>query len=123
MVKRIFGLSLALILLVSALAYAQALMINGTIQNLRPVVFGDKSAILLSLKGRSETYVVRTVDAPKFGLLKPETAAAPDQAKMAKELVAAKGWMVKLAVAPKPNTKPQEYAVQSLERLPDKPDK
>ena len=118
--RKVFGLSLALIFLVAAIAHAQVLFIKGTIQNLRPVVFGDKSAVLLSLKGRSETFVVRTVDAPKFGLLKPETAAAPDQAKMAKELVVAQGWQVKLAVELKANTKDQEYAVQSLERLPGK---
>ncbi|MCX5891693.1 MAG: hypothetical protein NTW80_01765, partial [Deltaproteobacteria bacterium] len=90
------------------------------IQDVRPVVFGDQSAVLLSLKGRPETFVVRTVDAPKFGLLKPETAAAPDQAKMAKELAAVKGWKVKMAVAPKKDTKDQEYSVQSLEKLPQK---
>ena len=121
MLKKSLWVCLALIFLASALAQAQqALFINGTIQDIRPVVFGGESAVLLSLKDRPETFVVRTVDAPKFGLLKPETAAAPDQAKMAKELAAVKGWKVKLAVEPKKDTKGQEYAVRSLEKLPGK---
>ena len=120
MLKKALGFGLALIFIVSAIAYAQVFFINGTIDNVRPVVFGDRSAILLSLKGRSETFVVRTVDAPKFGLLTSESAAAPDQAKMAKELVVVKGWKVKMAVELKPDTKGQEYAVQFLQRFPGK---
>jgi hypothetical protein len=116
--KKVFGLCLALIFIVSTLAYAQVYFISGIIQNLRPVVFGEKSAVLLSLKGRTEIFVVRTPDAPKFGLLKPETAAAPDQAKMAQELEAAKGWRVRLSVEPKKGTK--EFTVKTLERLPEK---
>lgn len=118
MLKKSFGACLVLIFVASA--YAQVLQITGTIQDLRPVVFGNQSAVLLSLTGRSETFVVRTVDAPKFGLLKSETAAAPDQAKMAKELAAARGWKVRLSVEPKKGTKGQEYAVHSLEKLPQK---
>lgn len=120
MLRKAFGIGLALIFIASAIANAQVLFIKGTIDNLRPVVFGDQSAILLSLKGRSETFVVRTMDAPKFGLLKPETAAAPDQAKMAKELVVVKGWKVMMAVELKPDTEGRDYAVQSLQRLPGK---
>lgn len=120
MLKRVFGLCLVLIFLGTASAYAQVYLISGTIQNLRPVVVGAKSAVLLSLKGRPEIFVVRTPDAPKFGLLKPETAAAPEQAKMAKELAAAQGWRVKLAVEPKKDTEGKEFTVKSLERLPEK---
>jgi hypothetical protein len=120
MLKRIFGLCLVSIFLVSASAQAQVYYISGTVQNLRPVVFGKQSAVLLSLQGRSEIFVVRTLDAPKFGLLKPETAAAPDQAKMAQELATAKGWRVKLAVEPKKGAEGKEFTVKTLERLPEK---
>lgn len=120
MLKRIFGLCLVLIFIVPASAYAQVYFIKGTVQNLRPVVFGEKSAVLLSLKGRTEIFVVRTPDAPKFGLLKAETAAAPDQAKMAEELAAAKGWRVRLAVEPKKDSEGKEFTVKTLERLPEK---
>ena len=120
MLKRVFGLCSALIFIVSASAYAQVYFINGTVQNLRPVVVGEQSAVLLSLQGRTEIFVVRTPDAPKFGLLKPETAAAPDQAKMAKELAAAQDWRVRLAVEPKKGAEGKEFTVKTLERLLEK---
>jgi len=68
-----------------------AFFINGTIQKVKPVVFGEKSATLLFLKGRPETLVIKTADGPKFGLLTPATAAKPDEGKRAAVLNRAKG--------------------------------
>ncbi len=102
-------------------ASAPVVYITGIVRTARPVVFAGKSAILLSLKGRSETFIVRTVDAPKFGLLKAETAAAaPDKEKMEKELEAVKGWRVKLAVEFAGDQEKREHRVKTLERLPEK---
>lgn len=118
MLQKIFGFCLVLIFVASA--QAQVMQITGRIQDLRPVVFGNQSAVLLSLQGRPEIFILRTVDAEKFGLLKPATAAAPNQAKMAKELATAKGWKVRLRVEPEKDTEGQEYSVQSLEKLRQK---
>jgi hypothetical protein len=121
MTKKIIGLGLVLLFGMVVAALAQNISIAGKIKNLRAVVFGDKSAILLQLEGRPETYQVVTADAPKFGLLKPATAAgAPDQGKMQQELDAAKGWKVKLTVTPKEGSKGKEFRVKALEKLPSK---
>jgi len=121
MLKKIAGLCLVLIIATAGAAQAQkTLNINGVIQNLKPTVFGDKSAIMLFLKGRPEIFVVKTADGPKFGLLTPATAAKPDEGKMATELNQAKGWKVRLTVEPPRDPQSKEYRVTALERLPEK---
>jgi len=97
------------------------LNITTEIRNARAKVFGQKSAVLLYLKGRPETYIVKTADAPKFGLLSQELADQPDQAKMNAELEKVKGWKVKITLEPLKEKGSKEYRVLKVERLPEKP--
>jgi hypothetical protein len=116
--RRIITLFLILSIFLVAASDAQSEgYVIATIRIAYPVVLGEKSVIVLGIKGRSESYIVRTVDAPKFGLLKPETAASRDRDKMAEELTAVKGWRVKLTLE---NPDKREIRVIGLERLPDK---
>ena len=118
MTKKAIGLCLVLFFGVVVAAYAQQVSIAGKIKNLRAVVFGDKSSILLQLEGRAETYQVLTADAPKFGLLKPETAAAaPNKDKMQQELDSAKGWKVKLTIIPKRRQQRQRIPGQGFGKV------
>lgn len=91
--------------------------ISGTIRNARAVVYGDKSSVLIKLQGQSETFVIRTADAPKFGLLKPKTAASLDKDLMQPELDAAKGWKVKLTLTSEVDASSLQFRVQNLERV------
>lgn len=118
MLKKMIGLCLVLAFLFAPAAYAQKepLTITGTIKSVQPVVSGSKSALLLHLEGRSETFVVRTADAPKFGLMKAETVSSGAEfGKMLEDLDKAKGWKVKLSAVAKEG---KEWEVKSLERLP-----
>ncbi len=120
MTRKVTGLGLILFLSWVMVSNAQTpAYINGTINKARPVVLGQKSAVMLSLQGRSEAYLVRTADAAKFGLLTAETASgSPDAEKMAAELAEVKGWQVKLGI--KPTGDKKEFRVTSLERLSGK---
>jgi len=122
MLKKVLSLCLVLTLVVVWAVQAQKTeVITGTIQNVTPSVDAGKSEILLNLQGRPETFLVRTADAPKFGLMKAETVSSGAEfGKMLDDLDKARGWRVKLTCVPTGNPQGPQFLVQSLERLAGK---
>ncbi len=119
--RKITGLILALTCAMAAVAVAAEfkVTINGTIRNVHAIVFGEKATVMFTLKGRSENYYLSVADAAKYGMLKPETAAAsPDKGRMQRDLDGAIGWKVRLTIEPRGEAKEQQYSVKNLQRLP-----
>jgi len=120
MLTKFISLSLALAFIVIFTACgSKNSVITGTIKGVQAYRAGNKLEFAFNLEERPETFVIHLSDPYKFGITKIDNPSSPPELIiLMQDVMAIKGWKVKLTCEKTNKQQGPEYLVKTLEKLP-----